>query len=249
VRFVLPWGVPPTQRDRNSDGVTWTLKAHAEVSGVDYSEGFEVPIFVTPESSRDVSARPREIPEIDRSAYSDVELPGAGIRLEPWHGGGRRIVFERFRNPELVGSFAFFSLFFAAGTWVLWYVEVPFIAWIPGGAAFFLARSALHHAARRTVLLVEPGWIRAKQGCTRFAHTQVLSAADCDGIVVERGIRTGNAIYHNLRLRRPKANAVTLGTPIRDHHQAKVLASLIARIVLGSAPEPQPTPRPAPNSG
>ena len=71
VEFTIPWGCQPTRGTRTDDEIVWRLAAKADVSGVDYYARFEVPVFETAESSKDVTDD-QEIPTIVMSSRAST---------------------------------------------------------------------------------------------------------------------------------------------------------------------------------
>jgi len=99
VDLTIPWGCQPTRGTRTDDEIVWRVVAKADVSGVDYYARFDVPVFMTAESSEDVVDE-EEIPTVVVSSLAGGDgLPGSKIRVRPWRGSGREFWFGPARNP------------------------------------------------------------------------------------------------------------------------------------------------------
>ena len=79
----IPFAIPipseaeESNEDNPRDRLVWRLTVDAEVPGVDYNVGFDVPVFRTPESDTPLSAE--EIARLDPSALPTAPVPESRI--------------------------------------------------------------------------------------------------------------------------------------------------------------------------
>jgi hypothetical protein len=80
VMFTIPSHAQPTDDDKR---VTWTLKAKAQLPGIDYAASFEVPVFRTADSQENIDVELTALSEYEADRPLDVLLAEEGIVVEP----------------------------------------------------------------------------------------------------------------------------------------------------------------------
>jgi hypothetical protein len=96
VAFTIPYGLPPSDKpdEQGTAGIHWWLKAKASLPGVDYSDIFDVPVFITEASDRTIEAgavdvsHPVSRPSNAKSSIIESGVSRTVIALPPAKGLG-----------------------------------------------------------------------------------------------------------------------------------------------------------------
>lgn len=240
VEFTIPWGCEATRDTNTDDEIVWRVEAKADVAGVDYYACFDVPVFVTAESSEDVNDD-AEIPQVVVSSLAGGDaLPGSKIRVRPWRGNGREFWFGPSRNPVAASV----TTLFAVGIgWVTAYLpdtDAPApLTFGFGLVATLTALGAVVHWIGATRVRVEPGAIHVVRGPFGLGRTRSWRAREISRIAVRRGSQYGKNLYWDIKLeidrpgRRhadgsPWPSAHAAGSRLPSESEARAFASAMA---------------------
>lgn len=236
VRIAIPFDCRPSDPLESKDRVLWRLELRAEVPGVDYHAQFEVPIFETQESDR---TRTRAMLAQQRGSAapppSGELASGIAVRAHP--EGGTEIFFPAGRHPGLVVVTSLFAAIFGGIGWVC-HVQgapVPFTLFFAAFGAL-IGYAALSLWLGSTRLRVSPDGVRIERRLL-FGRSRKLSAGEIESVEPEVGVRAGNRLYWDLRLRskdpdrrgRGRSTGTRVPGRIRDKHDAERLAAVITR--------------------
>ena len=127
VRFRIPCDARPTDSTDPDNAILWRLVAQAAVSGVDFTTDFEIPVFLTPASSRAATEEQLRSEALATVAERLVPTPESGITVLPSRGGG--IEFRLSRGRQSAGTFplAAFTVLWTGVVALLLFAGAPFI--------------------------------------------------------------------------------------------------------------------------
>jgi hypothetical protein len=227
VAFAIPADAVPSDPGRGNDRTLWRLELSAEVPGIDYAAGFEVPVFRTA-----ASALPRTEAEAAVAALAavpaDYRQP-AGSRIQVSRTRrGTEIYFPAARNPGLASSLTVFTLIWSAAIWATIAFRAPLIFPIVFGAFGVLLLIILidqwigvtRVTADRDGVTVAKGWLVPGSGRT-------LRAAEVAEVTIKIGSQAGRTPYYDVVLATTTGKRVTAGGGIPDKREAEWLAAAV----------------------
>jgi hypothetical protein len=134
VRFRTPCDAKPTDGTDPHNSILWRLVAQAAVPGVDFTTDFEIPVFMTPASSREATEEQLRSDELARVTEPFVPTPDSGVTVVPSPGGGME--FRLSRGQESGGSLplAAFAAFWAGLVALIIYAGAPLLFSVIFGA-------------------------------------------------------------------------------------------------------------------
>jgi hypothetical protein len=222
VEFAVPWGCEPTRGTGSEDEIVWRVMATADVAGVDFYARFDVPVFVTGESSEDVNDD-GEIPNVVVSSLAGGDaLPGSKIRVRPWRGSGREFWFGPARNPVAATVTTLVAIGIGVVTSYLPDTDAPWA--LVAGFGFVGALTALGavvHWIGATCVRVEAGAIHVARGPFGLGRTRTWRTEELSRIAVRRGSQYGNNLYWDIKLEIDRSGRTRKdGTPWPTAHAA-----------------------------
>lgn len=119
VMFTIPSHAQPTDDDKR---VTWTLKAKAQLPGIDYAASFEVPVFRTANSQENIDVELTALSEYEADRPLEALLAEEGIVVEPQAAlGSVRYFAPAGRHWGMAIPLTIITLIFAGvGVGMLW---------------------------------------------------------------------------------------------------------------------------------
>lgn len=119
VMFTIPSHAQPTDDDKR---VTWTLKAKAQLPGIDYAASFEVPVFRTADSQEGIDVELAPLSEYEADRPLEALLAEEGIVVEPQAAlGSVRYFAPAGRRLGVAIPLTIITLIFAGvGVGMLW---------------------------------------------------------------------------------------------------------------------------------
>lgn len=137
VAFEIPVGQPPSDDADPDNVVLWTLSVTAQVPGVDYSDSFEVPVFVTGDPP--LSDAEREALRSRRRARAKAHVPATPLfRVGHTPRGGQVFTFTPRTGVRQGAAATLTTAGIWAGAWWLYDRDVTIGAAIAGGIALLL---------------------------------------------------------------------------------------------------------------
>jgi hypothetical protein len=163
VRFRTPCDARPTDSSNPDNSILWRLAAQAAVPGVDFATDFEIPVFMTPASSREATEEQLRSEELATAIEPFVPTPESGVTVVPSQGGGME--FHLSRGPESAGSLPLvaFAVFWAGLVVLIIYAGAPlFFSAIFGAVDLLLLLIALFLSFGECRVIAESGRLSAQ---------------------------------------------------------------------------------------
>ena len=227
ILFGLPYDALPTGARGPRESIDWVLAVNAKLQGPDYDVQFDVPVFMTEESSPDfrldTSAFAWHVAELNtddqlkgqkilHTTTPDKETffspmfraPGSAIGLSLMGAAWFGIVVVLFKSSAPVALGIVFALFGL----ILWYWMLDLLVW----------------SAR--VEIMRNG-IRIAYGMFRLNRCELPHGAVTD-VRVERGLQSGNTLLYSvvMTVTGGKKQKVQVGKHIRNRKVAETLVDL-----------------------
>jgi hypothetical protein len=227
VAFAIPGDAAPSDPGRSDDRTLWRLEVSADVPGVDYAAGFEVPVFRTAES-----ALPRT--ETEQAVAARTAVPAdygqpTGSRIQVSRTRrGTEIYFPPARNPGMATSLTVFTLIWAVAIWATIAFDAPLIFPIVfggfGALLVFLVIDQWMGVARVTAdrdgVTIAKGWLVV-------GRERTLRAADVAEVTTKIGSQAGRTVYYDVTIVTSAGKRVTAGGGIPDKREAEWLAATV----------------------
>lgn len=132
VMFTIPSHAQPTDDDKR---VTWTLKAKAQLPGIDYAASFEVPVFRTSESQENIDVELTALSEYEADRPLEALLAEEGIIVEPQAAlGSVRYFAPAGRHVGIAIPLSIMTLIFGAASVGLLWNSI----WLIGGVSLLV---------------------------------------------------------------------------------------------------------------
>ena len=226
VAFYIPRDAQPTTVDDPSDRILWRLEVTADVPGVDFKATYEVPLFVTPESSDDPPPDAEGLYELSQDQVVDYAVTSK-IRVRPAQGGGTEIYVPPRRTPGIALVFTLFAVIFSAATVFLAVAGALFMALIFGLFAVLLTwvSLGLWFGTRNTVLGADE--VRIHHKVIGAGKTHYIPKADIEKVDISIGMQSGDRAYYRVKLHLGGRKTRDIATGIRDKNEARWLTSIV----------------------
>lgn len=250
VEFTIPSDALQTADDNPNDKIQWSLQVKADVSGVNYSDEFELPVFrqvQSPEapapaawpanssfaiSSGGQTATPSESsvetgPEVPEPELHRVAVTDSPQGLEFYFRAGR----NRFRAALIVVLAAGCGAFLYA---MLHVSQRPpiFAVVIVGLLTFFLTLASIRAALTSTRIVVGNGVISWRRAVLGIGRTRQVQVADVASILAATSIQqassSGSTLY-SLRLQTNTGKNHTVVDDIQSRQEARWIVSEIEK--------------------
>jgi hypothetical protein len=237
VVFRLPGDAPQTDPRDPRNQILWRLTAAAEVPGVDYAAGFEVPVYgvappIDAEEERELAA------EREQQPFDPAELRGITLAYTP--DGGEEIRFAAGRSRSLASALTLFAIIFGGCAVIVVKVEAPIVF----AVVFTLITLLLFVAAwdawfATTRVVASREGLRITRGRLLFERDSNVLGPDVLSIApkVMASSSSGDtteAIY-SLEVATRSGRKLTAGTYIPSMRAAEFLAGRL-RAAVGLAP-------------
>ncbi len=147
VVFAIPFSEKPTDESNSKNQIIWKLKVSAAVSGIDYSSGFEIPVFKTCESNPDFALSQEEVEAAPHKEVNSVELlDRGGIIISPsYSSGGMEYLFPMGRNWKSSLSLTLFTIVWNSIVVGIYFAKAPLMFLIIfGGVGILLVIFSLN---------------------------------------------------------------------------------------------------------
>ena len=145
VLFSIPYSEKPTDERNSRNSIIWKLKVNAAVSGIDYSSGFEIPVFKTSESSEEYVLSQEEVEALPQKKIETAELlDRAGVIVTPSYSGGMEYFFPMGRNWKFSLGITFFTIIWNGIVVAIYLSKAPLLFLITfGGVGIILILCSL----------------------------------------------------------------------------------------------------------
>ena len=201
IEFAIPAGQPPSSPLPEMDEVVWEVDVWSETARVDYRASFQVPVFVTSESSDEAAPEPEEQHALARTPDGERFEEGSRIRVS--HGATGGIDFT-FPKPRQAGTAGLIALVLVALTGVcVLLVSRALPLWVPclfGFLDLFLVWGALLYWTRSKRVHVAADGVRLDRrrfgiGWARFVPNEEIVDIE-SGVMLE----ADTLMMHDLEL-------------------------------------------------
>ncbi len=232
VLFHIPYDIPETNDDSPNNRIFWRLEISAKVPGVDYAASFEVPVFKTPQSSKDFILDKSSIAAYQMPFDSEAAFKAEGIRVEPSVTGGKCYVFPAARNKGAAFSTFVFLLIWTGAVVFLYKVKAPLIfpivfgffelllIWLFLDMLLFRSRADVCHKS----LSIQKGIFSLKKNQLDFS--------DIDRLEIKSGMTYGNKLYYNLNVVLKGGKKHLIAKNLSSRHIAENLTKEMEKILL-----------------
>ena len=227
VAFAIPADAAPSEPVRGDDRTLWRLEVSAEVPGVDYAAGFEVPVFRTAES-----ALPRTETEQAVAARTavpaDYRQPAGSRILVSRTRRGTEIYFPSARNPGMATSLTVFTLIWAVAIWATIAFDAPLIFPIVfGGFGVLLVFLVIDQWMGVARVTADRDGVTIAKGWLVVGRERTLRAADVANVTIKIGSQAGRTAYYDVIIVTTAGKRVTAGGGIPDKREAEWLAATV----------------------
>ncbi len=232
VAFAIPADAAPSDPGRGDDRTLWRLEVSAEVPGVDYAAGFEVPVFRTAESALPRTESEQAVAAL-AAVPADYRRPGGSRIQVSQTRRGTEIYFPAARNPGMAVSLTVFTLIWAAAIWATIAFDAPLIFPIVFGAfgalLLFLVldqwMGVTRVTADRSGVTIAKGWLVA-------GRKRTLSATEVADVTTKIGSQAGRTAYYDVAIVTTAGKRVTAGGGIPGKREAEWLAATVRKALL-----------------
>jgi hypothetical protein len=238
VLFAIPFDQPQTDPEASAP-IAWRLEVSARNPGVDLSVRFELPVFMTPESSPDFTLDRTPIQPYLAEIDPRRELREAGVRLDETVRGTAFI----FPPARFIGQAVFITIFA--------------LVWTGAVAGMLIARA--HHNGPPLIfpivfgffdvfilwgfldawfgcgrIDVERGTLRWRKGLFGFGSRGEAGAGKPIELVVVAGSQSGTTRRYNVALAGPAWRHTPIGRELPGKRAAEILMAEVSRALRGS---------------
>jgi hypothetical protein len=230
VRFRVPYDASPTGEIDESNSILWKLEADAAVPGVDFSTGFEIPVFKTKASSpqmteerlrsEDVSAGAPSIPPDDHTGVAVVLSPGGGTEfiLRPREG--------LLGMAPAIGV----VLVFAGIAALLVYADAPLIfPLVFGMFTLLIAFVVIFSAFGESRIIVEGGHVSVRNLLFGLMMGKRMSCSSITKVGVKGEVQAGKRGYYSITLTQGDGKSASPLQFLHEKRQADTLAEEVRK--------------------
>jgi hypothetical protein len=261
VDFAIPSDAYVTHRDNPSDQVVWLLHAQADISGFNYSDDFELPVFKTSSAAQMSSGAYssetfRSTAELSGESFTgSVSAPANPKVIISAESGGTEFYFPAFRTPSRALFLVVFTTIWSGVVYLLFQSSAPwFFPLVFGLMDLFLILATFRVVLGTSRIRVGGGEITSTKRILGIGSTKRFSIAETDAIVaVTSGQQAGGKgqSMYAIRLRTKSGRRVTLANEIASRQEARWIVSQLEALAglkidthveldSPSGPPPQP---------
>jgi hypothetical protein len=234
--LALPYDAEPSDPGLSDDRVLWRLEVSAEIPGIDYTARFEVPVFRTDESdaSRTMAARSRQ--RGTDEGILDPRTLGLPVAVHP--DGGMEIVFPAGRRKAPAFITTIVGAVFGGASWLCHSQGAPaFFSLILALFTLGIGYGALHLWLGSTRLRIRSEDVVVESRLLFLRSRRVVPREEIVAVLPESGMRSGNRVWWDLRLRtvgaprgkRMRPRGVRVPAYLSEKRDADRLASWVSR--------------------
>jgi hypothetical protein len=229
VKFLVPYDEPPS-----GDDVNWQLSASAEAIGVDYCAQFDVPVFRTKASSR-------ELPDAEllESVTSEDDSIAATVArmnavLEADMASSRTIRFPPARNRSMAAFIGLFAIFWGGICYGLFLSDAPrLLPWVFSGFWLFILAMAIATCFSSTWLEYGPRGVAYRRKLFGIGRQHDVPRDRIGSIAVEKsGTKYGGTEYRQIVMGGPDGRRVLVSEIARMPDAERLAADIRALLEL-----------------
>jgi hypothetical protein len=200
--FEIPDDVPPTDQMSPPDTIHWRVRAEAEVTGVDYSSRFEVPVFRTDASLAEASRSHAVSHAVRRGREPAVSFDprDATVQIAPGPGGGTEFRFGAARAPGAAVGVTAVTAVFLGSAYGIRLLGAPLLFVIVFG--FFgmvLLAIAVDLWLTVTVIEIGNGDVRIRNSVLGIGRTKHIDASTVEDVDLRVGMSQNESAAQSAR--------------------------------------------------
>jgi hypothetical protein len=233
VLFQIPYDCLETSDDNPKDTIFWRLKVSAKVPGVDYAATFEVPVFRTPESSKDFVLDKTSIAAYQVQPDMTEALEAEKIRVEELPSGGRSYYFAGKRNKVFIlFSFLLFSFWSVVAVLILRSNGISVFTLVFALIDILFLFILLDSAFFRSNADVYPKSISITKRLLFYRNIQELDLDDIERFKIKSGSTLGSRLYYNLNVVAKDGSNFLIAKDLTNRRLAEHLAGEMEKVLL-----------------
>ena len=233
VLFQIPYDCSQTNSDNPNNNILWRLKIKAKVPGVDYEATFEVPVFITNESSTDFVLDKSSIASYETPYNPEASLAQEGIILEYLPGGDKRFIFPRARNKGEMVSLLAFLLIWSGIVVLLWKYNAPFLFKIIFSLTnLFMIWAFLNMFFFHSRIEIYKNSITITKGLFFLSKKQSLDFSDIDSFKIKNSMSSGQKLYHSINVIAKDGQKILIAKNITNRRTAETIVQDIEKTLL-----------------
>ena len=226
IAFYIPRDCQATTLENASDRILWQVDLNAEVPGIDLSASYEVPIFVTPDST---DTPPPEAQEMYRVTQEDVAdfAAASKIQINQAAGGGTEIYAPPRRTLGPALFISLFALIFSAATLFLLANLQLLMGVIFGAFSALMIWIALDMLFGWTRTTLRSDTIETQHKMLGLGKLHTLPKAAIEDVRISIGMQSGDSAYYRVELTTAGRKKHKIVGGLRDKNEARWIESIV----------------------
>jgi hypothetical protein len=225
-RFQVPEGLQETDHNDQSDYHLWRLNVHAEMEGADLDRDFEIPVFATSETSRNISTLSAEEQPLGVS-------PQTIESILPISNKGRylQVYYPMFRKPLQSAGVLVFGVIFGGVSLFLSEqaeregMQLNIMAAIFGLFALGIMLGGIYMALNSLLVTLDGQKLSSRRSILGIpVSTKNINYDDVQSVISKKGSTTQTGKKHEINYRIVATHAggeVTLAEQLNSHSKVK----------------------------
>ena len=230
VRFRVPYDASPTGEIDQNNSIFWKLEADAAVPGVDFSTGFEIPVFKTLASSPQVTEERLRSEDVSAGTQTIAPADYTGVAVVPSAGGGTEFILKP--REGLLGTVPAMGvlLIFAGIATLLAYAGAPFIfPLVFGMVALLIVFILIFGAFGESRIVVEGGHVSVRNSLFGIMMGRRMPCSSITKIGVKGEGRAGKRGYYSITFTQGDGKSTSPLQFLRERRQADWLADEVCK--------------------
>jgi len=230
VRFRVPYDASPTGEIDENNSVFWKLETDASVPGVDFSTGFEIPVFKTLASSPQVTEERLRSDDVSAGTPAIAPADYTGVAVVLSAGGGTEFILKP--REGLLGTVPAMGVvfIFAGIAALLAYAGAPFIfPLVFGMFALLIAFVLVFGAFGESRIVVEKGHVSVRNSLFGIMRGRRMPCSSITKIGVKGEGRAGKRGYYSITLTQEDGKSTSPFQFLRERRQADWLAEEVRK--------------------
>ena len=218
VRFDVPAGMKSSQQV-SDNYYLWRLTLTAELSGVDYDRNYEIPVFETAESSRNIKQSTTETAASIEHKYRAIE----GLIDPVPKAGGVEWFQPAGRNPGMAFGLLVFGAVFTTAGWFLATEKQVFMSVIFSTVGILIVASGFYTVLNSLWVRVDGDKICRKRRFMGITiNSQQIGIEQIKGLSVEQGATSGTTVYYNVFVRTEQGKKHRIAEGFKGRSEAEL---------------------------
>lgn len=231
VSFPIPADALDSDDSNPNNQIVWRIEVGADVPGVDFAAGFEVPVFRTAASDLPTAATGDGS---SQAAPPDEECrqPQDSRIVVSKKPRGTEVYFPPARNTGAAIGLTAFTLIWSGVIWMLVVLDAPLLFPVVFGAFdALLLYGVLTMWFGMTRLELSPDTATVTSGLSFAARTRRIHPELIADFKLEIGMQSGNTPYYRIMILGEDGSKVAAGRGIRDKREAEWLVDIMKEAI------------------